>query len=445
MAEEKLYSIKELQAFKDVVFPHGDNALLNDGTVRPGMHSAIPVGDYWSLMLPLRPNRIANDRIEIFTGQTNSHGSNPADTCSTAPMPGNLKKMQILRTFGTFHMQTQQVNVVNTGERRDYADVDHNFLNRPDIGGNPFMPDVVRTNPDAINTAAGKSLWEFGNAVRHPFASVAWHGLASRDNSTTYQGFITESDGMDRQVRTGYNDAISGVAAPAADSYVVSYDATIGTDFVAELSNICRVKQTEASMVGMSGTQFVIVINPRLEFQLYDVWACNYHTARCTPSASNGLELNTMAVTQLRDQMRAGRYILIDGMQIPVRTDWGLEATQNATTGEWQSDVYFLPVSWAGMPLMYWDYKPFNTVETTEFVGDGFNNFRILNNGLYLMTYVQTRTCYQYQFNAKVRLNLDTPFLAARLDNVSVANDTPFRSPYSGDPYFVNGGQYYRA
>ena len=453
MATARQYTVDELkelqgifggeQAQKDLVPPHGNNALLNSAGVRPAMPSAIPVRRNWSATLPMFKSEFTNDLIEIFTGITADSGSNPTDTCSPGPNPGNLKTMQILRTFGLFHMDTQEVNIVKLGERKNRADISRRFRNQPDIAWNPFMPDVVNANPDVINSAMGKSLYEFGISQIVPWSQIAFHGLASRAAGAGYLGWIDEPDGIDHLVRTGYTDNRSNVAAPAADSRVVNYGAVIGTDFVLELSNLIRHLEETAEITGMMGTQFEIVVNPRMRYEIIDTWSCNYITARCQPDATNGVRVNAETIHRLKNEMLRGNYLLIDGVAYPLRTEVGLEVTQNQTTGQWTSDIFVIPVEYQGQALTYWEFKGFDHSEIMAYVRDGFNDYKVTNGGMFLMTNVSDRTCKKFQFNSKPRMMLDYPFLAGRLDDVTVNDNVQARSAYRGDPYFVNGGQYY--
>lgn len=447
MPEETHFSQKQFEAmaqvFKDLVFPHGPNALLNDGTVRPTMASALPtIPVNWSSTLPFNKDNKADGATEIFTGQTANTGDRPDSTCETPAKPGNFKVCKQLLPFGMYHKGTESVNVAKTGTRKNWADMNRQFINPPNLSGNPFMPEVVRLNPQAINTPLGKKMLEFGNAAILDWAIIAWQGVAGATNLAEW---IDQPNGFASLVKTGYQDAPTSVLCPAADSYVVSFNALIGADFVAELSNAARVAKETASLVSMPTTMWDLVVNPRLRYSIIDNWACNYHTARCDPDETNGRRINTETVTRLRDEMLRGNYLLIDGEQWPLRIDWGIPVAQDETTGNWTGDVFGMPTYWDGTPLTYWEINPYDNSETAEFVNNPRSSSRVINDGLYLETYVNLRTCEEFQYNARPRPRVDYPFLAFRVDDVIVPNSTPFRSPFHDDPYYVNGGQYIRA
>lgn len=432
---------------KDTIWPHGNAGLLRDGTVRPDMASAIPADGSWSTsMIPFIESRYTDQVVEIFTGVTDDEGSNPADTCSTPPHPGNLKTARFSFPYGTFHMGTDKFNFVHGNERANYADMNRRFINPPAINS-PLMPETIRANPDSINTIMGKLHFEFGIKTHQNWARPAWQGLSTRTNAQTHLGWISEFNGLEQQIATGKTDLNTGFAATAADSVVVNYNQAIGSNFVLTLSNLIRRVTKDAMLAGMSQTEFHIVIHPTMEFALYDNWACNYNTARCEPDATNGRRMNVETATRLRDAMMTGNYLLVDGRQYPVFMDWGIGHTINMQTGQFTSDVFVVPVSWAGRALTYWEYKSFNGQEINEILGRSTaNKYRVINNGLYLCTVTEDRTCIEWQYNAKARMILDYPFLAGRLDNVIVPGNVAnqFNDPFVSEFYHENGGTFAR-
>ena len=445
---EEIAQMQKVFGQKDVIWPHGNAGLLRDGTARPQMASAIPSDGAWSTsMVPFVQSVYTDQVLEIFTGVTEDQGSNPTNTCATPPHSGNLKTCRQSFPFGLFHMGTDTIDFVHGNERANYADMNRSFINPPNMGSR-LMPDTISTNPDAINTVLGKVHYEFGLKTTQNWARPAWQGLASRANTATHLGWISEPNGLEQQIATGKTDVLTSQACTAVDSVVVSYNQAIGADFVAALSNLCRRLKKDAQLVGMMGVEFHIVIHPTMEFALYDNWACNYHTARCEPDATNGRRYNVETATRLRDAMMGGNYLLIDGQQYPVFMDWGIGHTLNQSTGQFTSDVFVVPYSWGGRSLTYWEYKPFNGQEINEILSMvPSNEYRVINGGLYLVTFNKgTGTCLSWQYNAKARMIMDYPFLAGRLDDVIVPGNVAnqFNNPFTSEFYHENGGTYAR-
>lgn len=435
------------KANPNLVPPHGSNALLNDGTVRPDMYSTVPKVSRFMQVIPMKPSRVENELYEILTGQTASTGSNPSSTCDpNAPQDGNLKVCRQTIPYGQFWKSTKPFNVANAAFRKNYADNDRRIVN-PEVlmDANPLVPDVMSAAGN-INSPLGKNLIEFGYGTSKDFAYVHINGNSSKNNTQTRLGFIAEHEGLLRLIKTGHTDSVSGDACAAADSLVIDYnDVELGAGFVQTLSDAYRTQRMTGEIVGMADFIGAFVVHPYLKYPLIDIWACNYHTARCEPSDSNGRVINTETVTRLREDMTRGNYLLIDGEEVPLLYDAAMPITQNQTTGKFTGGLLYVPLSWAGRDLLYMQYLPANVDWVSDFVNDGFNQFRVMNNGLYISVYYREGTCYRHLFAAHTRLILDAPFLALRIDDIVFTSTTKFRTPFTTDPYYVDGGVYLRS
>lgn len=433
---------------KAFVPPHGPDGLLTYPGVRPDMYSLVPRVGTFSASLPMFPSRQNTPLFEFLTGVTAQTGTNPDDTCGTPPVSGKAKIAQILANYGTFYKATDQMKISEAGLRNNLADVNRRLRNPVgSLNDNPFVPMPPNSTAESFNTWLGKAFLEFGQGAQLDFAYVDWSGDPTKLPAATYRGFIKEYLGIDGWIKTGYTDVVSGQAVTSLDSRVVNYNAAIGANFVTALVNMMDTLMMEAVIKNVPNVFWKIVVHPRMRADLFEVWACNYHTARCIPSASNGLILNTMEVTKLRDEMRRGNYLLINGEQIPVEYDAGIPATQSETTGIWTADVYIVPIEDGyGNPLIYREYLPYDggNADVTEIIAATEGRFRVMNGGFYLGTYSTTNFCVTWTFTAKVRLILERPDMAGRLDNVQFSNNTPITDVFPGQTYHRDGGTTFR-
>jgi hypothetical protein len=436
---------------KALVSAHGSGALLSAAGVRPGMPSAIRRVS--GMKLPLFPSLNVNEIIEIFTAQDADSGSNATTWCTAAPVAGNLRIAQIVSVFGKYKMQTNTIVAPEVGERLNYADVDRQVINdfKFDPVMNPFMPDVV-SRAGNINTTLGKELIQFGLSAERAFQRVDYTGNITTASASTYKGFIKEYDGLARLIKTGYADAVSSAVAPAADSIVLTYGATLSSTIVTTLSDLIRSLRMTAEMVGKPNVVWEIQINFRMWHALVDLWACNYAIARCSTSDNAAGTVDLGRISQLRDEMARGKYLLVDGEPIPVNTNAGVPVTDGATTNEFISDIFVVPlydpdsalgrvrdgVEW----LTYHEYFPFDNSHLQELMREGWSDLEVMNNGLYLKgaSYGTDSFCRALVFAAKVRLKLDYPFLAGRIDDVTFLNSNPIGTPYQDESDYKGGG-----
>jgi hypothetical protein len=439
------------QAQKEIVWPHGDGGLLTYPGARPAMWNLTPRVGTFINKLPLYPSRNEKEIYEFITGVTAQTGTNPANYCATPMKGGKMKAGQIIAQYGQFFKGTDEINVMQAGRFKNRSDVRRRLLNTgyDEITNNPFIPMPINAGPESLNTIVGKTFLEFGQGVLLDFAYVLWRGNITKDNTQTYPGFIKEFNGFDQWIKTGYTDVVSGSVTPSLDSQVVNYNATLGSQFVLKLSNMIRTLIVEAELKNTPNVIWELVMHPRAMFPIFDIWACNYMTARCMPTESNGQILDQTGINRLRDEMIRGRYLLIDGERFTVSFDAGIEATLDAT-GEWTSDVYIVPMDdGRGNALSYFEYMPrdaANNDELAEIMQLAPGEWRVMNGGLYLAGFKKREAfCLEWQFGSEVRLIVERPDLAGRIDNVKFTSDTPFNDPYPGATYHKNGGTTFRA
>jgi hypothetical protein len=107
--------------------------------------------------------------------------------------------------------------------------------------------------------------------------------------------------------------------------------------------------------------------------------------------------------------------------------------------------MYFLPLSWSGIPLTYFQYFDMGNSYANEFASFLTDDTRVINGGLYRVAKRTTGFCLEYLFGAKVRLILETPFLAGRLDDTQYTYFAKTRDAFPGASLYQDGGVTFRA
>lgn len=412
--------------------------------VRPDRFSALPRPPSFLGLASLTRSEYQNERLEILTGQTADGTVNAAGFCANPPSAGNLKTCQQLFTFGDFYAKTELNAAALTGSLRDRAEIPGRILNaRP--ADFPLLPDIMWNLADTRSPLQGE-LYRFGNAFQRSTTQVGISGVAGVKNNT-YWGWFTQFAGLDSQIKTGYADVVSGVACPAADSWVRTYGANVsgnsvnGANVVQEVQWMLQTLKTRGMQVGMDGVEYAIVMRPELWDIFIEYYTCGYYIYACAGDTSSPNFRDATAQRTLLDEMRRDRYLLIDGDRIQVILDEGIP---RETIGNqfYNSDVYFVPISWNGMPLLRLEYFAMDNQYINEFFNAfGFQTVTSINNGMFLVGHRNTGLCLEWHFQARMRLILETPFLAGRLDNVQYTTTRGFRDSFPGASNYVNGGQ----
>ena len=456
---EKRYSIDELkelaaalaevQAAQKAQPLHGPNfnSTTNFGAftapgVRPDMFGAWQRPRSFLDLVSIRKSEFYNEILEVMTGVTDGNGTNAQTWCDTPPVAGAAKVAQQIYTWGKYHMGTDAVQLPELGQRKNRADVPRNILNAPPAS-NALYPDIMYEMPDSMSQRRYE-LFLLGVHTERVTETVAIQGNASTAYTSTQRGWTKEFEGIDRQVKTGYTDAVSGLAAPALDSVVTSYNAVLGSDIVDAVTETVYAVKDRSEQMGMSGTEHVILTTERQFRALAKTWSCNYDTSYCVGSAGNPNGQAASDVNARRVDMLNNRYLLVDGMQIPVVFSDGI-VTDRLSTTSYKSDLYVLPVSWQGVPLLNLEYFGMDNANIREYDNFANENTTVINNGMFLVAKVNDAFCPKYEFAAKMRLILETPWLAGRVDDIIYTYTANTRSAYPSVTYaHANGGISYR-
>lgn len=426
----------------------GDYGTFSYPGIRPSMFSSFMRPRSLVSILGTRPSLNANEKIGIMTGVTGGEGSNPTGFCGTAPTAGQLKRCVQNYTFGRSFWKSKLVNIAESGEYVDYADVEKRILNLQQ-NPNPLIPDIMSTLD--ISTRAGAlvatELFTLGAEMERMLELVLVRGNRTLPNTGTQRGFINEFDGFERQITTGKIDLDSLIACPGADSQVITWGADItatvnGRTFAQLIVDTYFGLTDFAEQMGLAGTRWVMVMPMRMFKVLSRLYACQYYVAYCTGTAGNPNFQNSTEVKRFEDDMWQGRYLLIDGTPVQVVFSDGILETRASGSIYTASEMFFLPVEWQGMSTTQLQFKPMDNAESMSFANlFPPNEFTAVNQGLWLATKQRTNYCVELLFAGKMRLIQDIPFLAARIDTIQYTYQAPFRSAYPTDTIaYADGG-----
>ncbi len=417
--------------------------------IRPEMYSILPRPRTFMQLVGVKKSNINHEKIGILTGATDGSGANAADFCAEPPKAGRLKRCVQDYLWGKWKMGTQLNVLPEMGQRYDYADVPKRILNLKQ-SPNPFMPDILGgadlNNPAGIRLA--NELFNVGIAWERANEKVACTGDHTQASASTEAGWIREYDGLELQIITGRRDRDTTLLCPAADSVVISWGASVeatigGRTFPQMLVDTWFGRMELADQIGLGGTSFAWIMPSRLFRALTYVYACSYYTSRCAGTQYNEQNMNAESTRRLQLEMQNGHYLLMDGIPVPVVFSDGIPVTKAVGSIYTADSVYLVPVDWNGQRFLNLEYLPMNNADVSAFMGFMPNMpLQLINDGMFLVGLRSTDVCIEYVFNAQMRLILDAPFLAARIDDVQFTYlDTGYRSAYPAETaFYVDGG-----
>lgn len=425
--------------------------LFSSPGYRPEMFSTLVRPRSLAQLLGVAPSQYTNELLQIMTGVTNSSGTNAEGWCGDPPTVGQAKACRQTYSWGKYYVKTDLNAIPDLGELRNRADVPRDILNVDPASRNPFVPDIMYRLDDT-RSVLRYEFWRLGVSLERSLEHVLLQGDTTLTSANAYHGFIAEFLGLDGQIKTGYADSETNVTCPAMDSFIITFGTDVGATIAGgdgrtittAMSDMYWSLMDRAHEMGMEATQWAIVMLKEQFRRVVEEHSCTYATHRCASTNAGEPYYNDVQDTNaLRLQMMHGQYILIDNVAVPVIFSEGIPR-ESLGSNRFYSDMYFVPVSWNGMPLLRLEYFPMNNQYAKEFANFQGEEVGIINNGMFIVGSKQTAFCKEYHFATKLRLILETPWLAGRIDNI----EYEFRaSPRNADPndtfFYANGGYTY--
>lgn len=393
--------------------------------------------------LPRFPSVMESPLYPTITGFTDVSGSEPALPCDDAPA-GYMKGCNLTAAFGRVARDTQTIEFdkvmlqLNRGVSTD-------LMLRGRVLGLGDLGPAGLSESDIVNIYTMAEMVTVGVNIERLLVNHFWQGNPANNNAG---GGYKEFPGLDRQIATGQVDAETGVACEALDSDIKSFgenDITGTTPNIVEyLSMLEFYLRYNATTMGLDPVTWVIAMPPGMWFVLSEIWPCQYNTNRCANAAigAGGASQVTLMgddMTAMRDAMRQGNYIDINGNRYKVVTDVGI-ADDSYGFGSFISSIYMVPLTITGnFPVTYLEHVDYRAGARDVALLRGTEQFWT-DRGMYSWATEFEKWCYKLSVKTEMRVILRTPQLAGRIDDIVYEPLQALRSGDPDSPYFQDGG-----
>jgi len=408
--------------------------------------------------LPAFGSMFTDPLTAYITGVQDATG-NVADGVCDDPQEAGLVKNCIGTTqFGRTSVQSKVLEVDRLGQR----------INRGEFNDlrlvNSFLMEQLA--PITPSTPGGRSEEILRDVI------MAWMPMAlyfqrklgvetytGNPANNSAGGGTKEFAGIDILISTGHVDVLTNTACPSLDSDIkdfnyacVGADAATNANLVVVIRNLVKYLKWISRQTGLEPVTWAFVMRPDLFYELTAIWACAYLTDRCMVTSDSGERVVVDAgdAISMRDNMRNGSYLLIDGMRIEVIQDTWIPEETNVNQGQvdagsFASDIYLVPLTiLGGMPALYWEYLNYdgeNGAMSQISQGNLSSYYFTTDGGRFLWhNKPPNNWCVQWLAKIEPRIRLLTPQLAGRIQNVCYSPLQHVRDANPGDPYFVDGG-----
>ena len=407
-------------------------------------------------MIPIRSSVDQTPLYPYITGFLRSDQKEKNAVCDNPPQANHFKTCIQTTVFGRKEFMTRQVEINRIGQRINRGEfLDLNIVNGPlveQMGGlmSNFFGLANQQSVLAGREMVGRMI-EMGVAFQRWYCPQVYIGNPA--NSSAGGGY-QEFSGLDLLIGKNKVDAITGQTCPSLYSDVKDFnyaqvDTVVDPDLVKTITTMMRILNRKAEQQGMAPADIRIVMREPLFYAITEVWPCRYISYRCTtnPSAVIG-NLDAAAAVRMRDEMRAGKYLVIDGRQVPVIVDDCIMEDNRADNGAipiggFASDIYFVPFSARGgaIQTLFWEYYDYSKDVLPDIAGVRGGTFFWSDNGAFLWGIKPPDNwCLEVIAKTEPRLILRTPQLAGRLTNVTYVPLQHTDDALPSQDYFVNGG-----
>lgn len=415
-----------------------DNVVVNASMSPQGIDRFLPVFPTVELA-PIYP---------FITGFEGDGAAEPAGPCDDAP-GGVIETCHQTAQFGRYTRSSKEMEanelmkIINgklTTDLRVMGSIlgqGHQLLFNSGLDQATFVNSVVQTQLAIIAVLLQRIL-----------QAQAWQGNPANNNAG---GGYLEFPGLDILISTGKVDAYTGTTCPALDSDIKDFNYedvdSVNRDIVEYVSMMEFYLRHNASRMGLLPTDWIIAMRPELWFELSAVWPCRYLSHRCGDAAGAQLAvINDNGNVAMRDEMRNGNFLWVNGRRYTVVTDDGIFEDTPTTAaelnpGEFSSDIYFVPLRSRNMPVCYWEHMDYAGVMSEVAFLQNRQRFWTSDSGRYLWAMQDQNYCFKFQGKIEPRLVLRTPQLAGRIQNVKYSPLQHLRSPFEDSPYFYKGGR----
>lgn len=454
---------KAVSSTPTATYGHGQYGLFSSPAVDRQVFSALLLPRQGLLSrLPVRPGNFMQPLYSIMTGVTVTTGSEPTGVCDDFPVAGLMKLCSQTAYFGrqgrmTPVFELDRIGLVNSrGEHTDFQLLQNQVSDPAAAGVRPWGPTVPgQGNP--LATEIAKAMFELGTAWSRDFAYEVYTGNPTNNSAGGGRKYYR---GFDLLINTGYQDAETGTACPAADSIVESFGnlevASNGQALLRRVTSIWRRLKFIDMMTGLAPVKRVLTMPWSMFYEITEIWPIAYMTYRNVISLSNQSLFNTgQEINTLRDNMRGnqdtltGQFLLIDGEEVEVVIDMGITEAEIAGQS-FRATMYFVPLTvLGGVDVTYIEHVNYDMQAGALEAGNFFTapgTYFSSDGGRFLWhKKPPTNFCVQMLAKTEPRIIMRTPMLAARLTGVQY---TPIAHERGWDPtsgtvnnsFYVDGG-----
>lgn len=432
-------------------YMHGPGGLFGTAGLERDIISTRILPKGLASIIPAIGSMATNPLFPYITGFLDNSGSHADGVCDDCEVAGPIKNCYQTAQFGRYCYMTRELELNALGLQTNRGEfLDLRIINDPLLAGtNNIITPNVPGNP-SLNREVLMRFMEVGVSFQNQLMRQLYIGNPANNSAG---GGYKEFPGLDILIGTTKVDALTGATCPSLYSDIKDFNYLnvnddSGQTIMNVFSYLMRSLRWIANRSNMDPVKWLIAMRPGLFWELADVWACAYQTYRCAAGDPHATGVyDTGDTVRMRDEMRQGSYLLLDGERLEVIQDDGIVEESSGDNnrvpvGCFNSDIYIIPMTVrGGLASTYWQYTDYNQ-GAMQGVADGNLQGDFWTDGGRFLWHKKppTNWCVQWLSKIEPRVILHTPHLAGRITNVVYCPLQHTRDAHPDDAYFVDSG-----
>lgn len=406
---------------------------------RPVMNITITPQRALGNRIPVIRRNTQKSMYAFLTDVADPSGSLPDYPCDDTQQVGNLTAAFIEVEKGRASLATQTIEIDRIIQRAHQGIVGDLYLVGDVRGVSAGITDDMTGNLSLMTQAAVRRQFQLvARGLQREILKQFWTGDPTNNALNTTHGGAKQFWGMEFLVANDYGTKtnVTGTNKTKLNSDIKDFEstcigaanATTGLGLYGYMSELEDTLTQRASLYGYSNVEWVWVMHPThwsalVKYLPYEMLGDG---STVLPGGGNVMNngvsvvVNDMGIATIRQQLQQSMRLSINGRMYPVILDDSMPITVSGTAPvEHLGDVYFIPLTVEGQPVLFWDSADYRAVANALEPMPNGGMLGWHDGGVKFSVVEQIKFCFRVTSKIESAIVFLAPHLAGKIENVN--------------------------
>ena len=410
--------------------------------------------------ITITPKRALGNRIPVIRRNTQKSmygfltdiaepsGSLPSYPCDDPQKVGNISAAFIEVSKGRVSLGSQTLEMDKIIQRVHAGITGDLYLVGDVRGVSAGLPEGMTENLSLMAQAATRRQFQLiARGLQNEVMKQFWAGDPTNVTLNTANGGAKQFWGLEFLVADDYDSGtkagVTGTNLDALNSDIKDFESTCigaanantGFGLYGYMTELEDTLTQRASLYGYTNVEWVWVMHPTHWAALVKYLPCEMLGDGCGTALAGGatamstgvsVVVNDMGIATIRQQLQSSMRLSVNGRSYPVILDDSMPVAQAGSAAPYTTvgDIYFLPLSVEGQPVLFWDSADYRAVAPAlEPIPGGLGGLHGWHDGgIKLSTARHNGFCFDIISKMELGLVFIAPHLAGKIENVAACN-----------------------